>query len=400
MSNQEAIALLRNLEDALDSYCELNEEGKTAFRMAIEALSCSENPNNSDCISRQAAIEAMSESLKRVFPEHRQIAEKCLNVLPSAQEKPFNLPEIYIAEGYDTIEGEDGNVGFGVYVPGKNQIYVAGDVEDEIRARALLHEVCHWVQDMCGRPFDEDEANEFSDIVYDALPSAQETHEERTETHACDLIDREAAIDVADAVWSVTGDKNVAKVWDQIKNLPSAQPEPQWIPWNSGRFPKESGTYTVTAYDGATKRVTYAKYQKRLKRWELTGARAYWRVLAWMPLPEPYKAESDETPTLMSEKQYCDNDREAVYEAYEKSKESALKESVKVNRYYSILRPVSLGTFPGRIHVTKIHNFEYRTRVEEIQYVAWGYFETPDKLTEQECYEYDLVEGAKHENMG
>ena len=59
MSNQEAIALLRNLEDALDSYCELNEEGKTAFRMAIEALSCSEKPNNSDCISRQAAIDAL-----------------------------------------------------------------------------------------------------------------------------------------------------------------------------------------------------------------------------------------------------------------------------------------------------------------------------------------------------
>ena len=40
-----------------------------------------------------------------------------------------------------------------------------------------------------------------------------------------DLISRQAAIDVADAVWSVTGDKNVAKVWDQIKDLPSAQPE-------------------------------------------------------------------------------------------------------------------------------------------------------------------------------
>ena len=87
MSNQEAIALLRNLEDSLDSYCELNEEGKTAFRMAIEALSCSEFPNSSDTIYRQAAI------------------------------------------------------------------------------------------------------------------------------------------NVADAVWSVTGDKNVAKVWDQIKDLPSAQPE-------------------------------------------------------------------------------------------------------------------------------------------------------------------------------
>jgi hypothetical protein len=40
-----------------------------------------------------------------------------------------------------------------------------------------------------------------------------------------DLISRQAAIDVADAVWSVTGDTNVAKVWDQIKGLPSAQPE-------------------------------------------------------------------------------------------------------------------------------------------------------------------------------
>ena len=60
MSNQEAIALLRNLEDSLDAYCELNEEGKTAFRMAIEALSCSENPNNSDTISRQAAIDGGS----------------------------------------------------------------------------------------------------------------------------------------------------------------------------------------------------------------------------------------------------------------------------------------------------------------------------------------------------
>ena len=48
-----------------------------------------------------------------------------------------------------------------------------------------------------------------------------------------DLIDRQAAIDVVDAVWSVTGDKNVAKVWDQIKDLPSAQPERKkgkWIP--------------------------------------------------------------------------------------------------------------------------------------------------------------------------
>ena len=50
-----------------------------------------------DSINRQAAIDAMSESLKRVFPEHRQIAEKCLNVLPSAQS---DLEAKILAAGY------------------------------------------------------------------------------------------------------------------------------------------------------------------------------------------------------------------------------------------------------------------------------------------------------------
>lgn len=108
----------------------------------------------------------------------------------------------------------------------------------------------------------------------------------------------------------------------------------------------------------------------------------------------------DETPTLIREKQYCNHDCDALYEAYAKGKESALKEMGKMNRYYSILRPVSLGTFPGRIHIATIHNFEHRTKVPGINLSAWGYFETPDKLTEYECNEYDLVEGTKHENMG
>ena len=129
-----------------------------------------------------------------------------------------------------------------------------------------------------------------------------------------DLISRQAAIDAIKedkidltntnvvAVFKATGD--FEKVETQVmtsdrhikilKDLPSAQPEQRWIPWTSGRFPEESGTYTVTAYDGATNRVTYAKYQKRLKRWELTGARAYWRVLTWCPPPEPYKEDDNE----------------------------------------------------------------------------------------------------------
>ena len=84
MSNQEAIALLRNLEDALDSYCELNEEGKTAFRMAIEALSSSEFPNSSDAdtISRQAAIDAVN---SLTYPSSLVDVKRKLIDLPTAQ---------------------------------------------------------------------------------------------------------------------------------------------------------------------------------------------------------------------------------------------------------------------------------------------------------------------------
>lgn len=38
MNNQRAINLLKDLEKSLDDYCELNDEGKTAFGMAITAL--------------------------------------------------------------------------------------------------------------------------------------------------------------------------------------------------------------------------------------------------------------------------------------------------------------------------------------------------------------------------
>ena len=75
------------------------------------------------------------------------------------------------------------------------------------------------------------------------LPSAQpETHEERTETHACDCISRQAAID---AILAVTGNSSVRELYEHVQEhglsemwsggvnaaidiiiaVPSAQPE-------------------------------------------------------------------------------------------------------------------------------------------------------------------------------
>ena len=63
---------------------------------------------------------------------------------------------------------------------------------------------------------------------------------------------------------------------------------PKWISVEE-RLPKDSGYTIVFCADGDRRHVTFAKYLKTPKRWELNGARSYWRVLKWMPLPSAPK---------------------------------------------------------------------------------------------------------------
>ena len=55
------------------------------------------------------------------------------------------------------------------------------------------------------------------------------------------------------------------------------------------RLPEESGMYIVTANDGHAQRVSFVLWQNRNRMLNLIGARSYWRVTHWMPLPEPPK---------------------------------------------------------------------------------------------------------------
>ena len=103
-----------------------------------------------------------------------------------------------------------------------------------------------------------------------------------------ELIERQAAIDAAKDWYEGLICGSVNGLIKRLNALPTIQPEPQLIPV-SERLPEESGYYIVTAHDGTSYRTTFVKYQKKYKSWDFTGARSYWRVIAWMPLPEPYK---------------------------------------------------------------------------------------------------------------
>ena len=66
-----------------------------------------------------------------------------------------------------------------------------------------------------------------------------ETHDKRTETHSCDLIDRQAAIDAVRELYiqspkinnDIVYDTAIDQAHDALVNLPAAQPEPtEYIP--------------------------------------------------------------------------------------------------------------------------------------------------------------------------
>ena len=68
-----------------------------------------------------------------------------------------------------------------------------------------------------------------------------------------------------------------------IELLSAKQPEPRWIPC-SERLPEERGFYLTTTKDKAV----YCDYwnEDNFDRTEM--------VIAWMPLPEPYREERTE----------------------------------------------------------------------------------------------------------
>lgn len=68
-----------------------------------------------------------------------------------------------------------------------------------------------------------------------------------------------------------------------------------------------------------------------------------------------------------------------------------------MNRYYSIMRPVGIGTFPKPAgnRIINIENFDDRQYVPEIDRKAWGYIDYEYPLAESDANSYELRKGEK-----
>ena len=117
-----------------------------------------------------------------------------------------------------------------------------------------------------------------------------------------DTVSRQATIDVLKRDTCVGN-----RVLDIVKALPSAQPEQRWIPC-SERLPEEKDAkilkklginmrsdYVLATVEVKGERMTILSHTfDGVWQWDKKYAFPDYNVIAWMPLPEPYKGENDE----------------------------------------------------------------------------------------------------------
>ena len=117
-----------------------------------------------------------------------------------------------------------------------------------------------------------------------------------------DCVSRQAAIDALHRYFDgmlETDTWSPCDVYGLIEILPSAQPEPRWIPC-SERLPELDNSYSnskeyLVQWDNG--RIDITRYSNVNIFWQNETTEPYWKgeqyskVVAWMPLPEPYKGE-------------------------------------------------------------------------------------------------------------
>ena len=116
-----------------------------------------------------------------------------------------------------------------------------------------------------------------SEIANSCLMAIQALEQQPCE----DYISRAEALHACCDEWN----KDYKAIMKSIRQLPSVTPQPRWIPC-SERLPQDEQKVLITTRSGNLIDVDTSIFYH---------ASAFWEhyVIAWMPLPEPYKAESE-----------------------------------------------------------------------------------------------------------
>ena len=104
-----------------------------------------------------------------------------------------------------------------------------------------------------------------------------------------DLISRQAILDRTvnrNSIWNKITDSKGNNLEDILNSIPSVENKGEWIPVSERLPEKKVKDYLACCEDGYVATIMYDN-----GRWLINGN----NVIAWMPLPEPYKAEKPET---------------------------------------------------------------------------------------------------------
>ena len=99
-----------------------------------------------------------------------------------------------------------------------------------------------------------------------------------------DIISRQGAIDALQCEWCV----------EKINNLPSAEPKTgKWIPC-SERLPEENGEYIVSLEDSVYPWANFFNGKWFMLSFNgIAQEFGEYEVIAWMPLPKPYREDGE-----------------------------------------------------------------------------------------------------------
>lgn len=156
-------------------------------------------------------------------------------------------------------------------------------------------------------------------ISNDALSAEQTTQTNASNAlNVMDCVSRQAAVSRISDLLMLELKGRRLPTWDEvneaINELPSAQPEPRWIPVTE-KTPEAYGWYLCSLKDGRTTRLYFDKRKSQwidnakkhmFELYDIIGkfsrvpiteelADVYWDgwVTAWMPTPKPYREEAE-----------------------------------------------------------------------------------------------------------